>query len=305
MDIVRLYDDQGVDYVTEGHKHSRPGWVNTECPFCSGNDGYHLGWNMIEEYFYCWRCGWHPPVLSISKIINVSQANAVLILKSYGINRTKLKTVQKTNDLPFILPTNMTELTKSHAQYIESRGFDPKKIVRDWGIKSTGPLSKVGNAWYKHRIFIPYYMNGEIVTFDTRDVTGKADEKYKACPIEREILERKKIVYGNQEKWTDTAICVEGPMDVWRFGFSAIATSGINFKPEQVKFISRTFKNVFIAYDARSTTSRELQAKKQARLLRSELRMRGVNAEIVNLLHGDPANMSQKEADKFVQSLLR
>lgn len=46
MDIVRLYHDYGVDHRTEGHKHCRPGWVNTECPFCEGNKGFHLGWNI-------------------------------------------------------------------------------------------------------------------------------------------------------------------------------------------------------------------------------------------------------------------
>ena len=50
MDVLRLYQDYGVDHLTEGHKHCRDGWVNTPCPFCSGNDGYHLGWNLYDNY---------------------------------------------------------------------------------------------------------------------------------------------------------------------------------------------------------------------------------------------------------------
>ena len=42
MDIVQLYQDHNVDFMTEGHPHCRPGWVNTVCPFCTGNPGYHL-----------------------------------------------------------------------------------------------------------------------------------------------------------------------------------------------------------------------------------------------------------------------
>jgi hypothetical protein len=51
MDIIGLYRDFGIEHRTEGHKHCRPGWVNTECPFCTGNAGLHLGWHIEEEYY--------------------------------------------------------------------------------------------------------------------------------------------------------------------------------------------------------------------------------------------------------------
>ena len=69
MDIIRLYRDYGIDHKAEGHKHTRPGWVNTECPFCTGNPGMHLGWNLKEEYFFCWRCGWHAPITTLSELL--------------------------------------------------------------------------------------------------------------------------------------------------------------------------------------------------------------------------------------------
>jgi hypothetical protein len=51
MDITRLLQDYNIDFVSENHKHSRPGWVNVRCPFCTGNEGYHLGFNLNEEYY--------------------------------------------------------------------------------------------------------------------------------------------------------------------------------------------------------------------------------------------------------------
>ena len=56
MDIERIYRDYNIPHATEGHKHCREGWVNTACPFCSGNEGLHLGYNNADDYYFCWRC---------------------------------------------------------------------------------------------------------------------------------------------------------------------------------------------------------------------------------------------------------
>lgn len=299
MDIVRLLEDFNVFYATEGERHTREGWVNMKCPFCTGTEGLHLGFNLEESYFTCYRCGWHPPVQTISHLIGVSLPDTARIIQKYGIVQTKLKKPEKRAEMPFLLPTGLTGLTTQHKTYLRNRGFDPDALEQKWGLQSTGPVSHVGKIPYKHRIFIPYYWNGELVTFDARDVTGKAENKYQACPVDREIMERKKILYGNQEAWTDgIGIGVEGPADVWRFGDFACATSGINFKQEQVRLISRIFRTFFIVYDS------EIQAQQQARKLKSELRFRGVKAEVVSLKTGDPGEMQQRKADEFVKSIL-
>lgn len=304
MDIIRLYEDFNVEYATEGEKHTREGWVNVKCPFCTGNEGYHLGWNLYDEYFNCFRCGFHGTVKTIAALIDVSWRETAIIVQRYGVNLTFVKTAVKQGKKPFLLPTGLQPLTNQHKKYLKGRGYDPDVLEKKWGLQSTGPMSNVKGSSYKHRIFIPYFWNGQMVTFDSRDVTGKAEDKYKACPKQREIIERKHIIYGNQEMWDGTGICVEGPGDVWRLGDFAFATSGTSFTQEQVRLISRMFKKVFIVYDSKSSTSRELEAQKHARQLRSELRMRRVNAEIVQLEKGDPGELTQKQADKFVKDLL-
>ena len=94
MKIIQLYQDFGLDYKTEGHKHCRPGWVNVECPFCVGNPGYHLGFEVNNEYFYCWRCGAHPLILTLSKLLNLSNQKVYDLVKQYG-GQTRLKTSVK------------------------------------------------------------------------------------------------------------------------------------------------------------------------------------------------------------------
>lgn len=150
---------------------------------------------------------------------------------------------------------------------------------------------------YRFRIFIPVHWNGEMVSFDSRDITNLSDAKYKACPVDREIRERKKILYGNQEAWGTTGICVEGPTDVWRLGEDSFAVSGISYTQEQVKEMTRVFTKVAVVFDD------EPQAVKQGKKLVKDLQFRNVDAYQVKI-KGDPGEMMNSDAKKLVKSIL-
>ena len=84
MNILQLYQDYSIDHATEGHHHCSPGWVHTACPFCTGNPGLHLGYNLNEDYFVCWRCSWHPVSKTIAKLLNINEKAAKTLIKQYG-----------------------------------------------------------------------------------------------------------------------------------------------------------------------------------------------------------------------------
>lgn len=300
MDILQIYRDFGVDHLTEGHRHCRDGWVNTPCPHCIGNEGYHLSWNIEDEFYLCWRCGSHSPIKTLSLLLNVPMNETYNIVKQYGVVRSYVKKLE-VGKKEFILPSGLTKLKPRHKAYLTSRNFNPDKIEKLWGVQGTGPLSYLTDGSdvvdYRFRIFIPINWNGEMTSFDTRDITGKAEAKYKACPVNREIKERKKILYGHQEEWRSTGICVEGPTDVWRLGESAFATCGISYTPSQVIEISRTFKKVAVAFDD------EPQAVKQGKKLVKDLQFRNVDAYQVNI-KGDPGSMGNGDANKLVKNIL-
>jgi hypothetical protein len=305
MDIVQLYEDYNIDYATEGHKHCRPGWVNTECPFCTGNPGLHLGYNLASNGFTCWRCGWHPIKETIAVLLHVTQQEAGKLIQQYGGKSVvKHEAIVRIGMKPHILPTNTTSLLTPHKRYLEKRDFDPDKLQKIWGLKGTGPISKLDNIDYKHRIIIPYMWNGQRVSFDSRDITDKAQNKYMACSEEREIISHKDILYGRQDAWTDVGIGVEGPTDVWRLGTHAVATSGIKFKSTQVRMIARAFKRFSVLFDGPSNTSQEAEALKKADELVAELRFRGVDAVRIDI-EGDPGCMKQSEADYLVKQLIK
>jgi hypothetical protein len=298
MDILRLYQDYGIPIASEEDKHHRYGWVNTECPFCTGNPGYHLGWNEEEEYFYCWRCGWKPPGKTISTLLHIPENEVNRILIQYGVNRSIRSYKKDKNKLPFQLPVGTTTLSESHKKYMGKRGFNFTLIEKLWGVQATGPIGKLGSIDYRFRIVIPFYWNGQIVSFDSRDITNQQPEKYKACPKEREIIEHKKILYGNQEHWESTGICVEGPTDVWRLGVKSFAVSGIEYTHSQVRIMAQTFKRVAVMFDD------EIQAQTQAKKLVAELKFRGVDAFNVKV-KGDPGSLQQDEADELVEILMK
>lgn len=299
MDIIQLYQDFSIDHKTEGHKHCRPGWVNVECPHCEGNAGYHLGYNLESNHYVCWRCGFHSVVPTIALLLRIKDREAYNIVTQYGLLlNSYVKPIVNTIKVEHRWPSGVIPLTDRHKAYLESRNFDPEYLEKKYGLMSSGPISLLDDINYKHRIMIPYIWNYEQVSFDSRDVTGKHSLKYIACPKARETIEHKDILYGNQEKWKSSAVCVEGTTDVWRFGDNSFAVSGIKFTPKQIRLIASSFKRVPVCFDGQ-----EAQAIKQANILVSELKFRGVNSFRVDI-EGDPGKMNQSEANYLVKQLI-
>jgi len=298
MNIIQLYQDYNIEYLTEGNKHCAIGWVNAHCCFCEGEQNYHLGYNINENFFACWRCGFHPTRKTIAKLLNINEKAAKDLIKQYGghIHQTRKPTITIRRKA-HTMPSNVTALTSSHKQYLSRRGFDADRLEQEWGLMSTGPISLLDGISYKHRIIAPINWNGERVSFQGRDATDKHPKKYMACPKDRELVHHKEILYGKQSEWGTTGICVEGVTDVWRFGTAAFATFGIKYTPKQLRIMAKSFKRVAIIFDD------DPQAIEQAYKLISELEFRGVEASHIPII-GDPGSMDQKDANYLIKQLL-
>jgi len=298
MDIIQLYQDYAVNYVTEGHKHTRTGWVNTECPFCTGNPGYHLGYNIDGRYYYCWRCGWHDLPHTLVKLTGLSLKNVYAILPTYG-GITAPHVVSGSAPLPskeHRLPSGVAPLTDKHKAYLAARGYDPDQLVKTWQLIGTGPVATLDNIDFKHRIVIPIIWDNEQVSFTTRATNNNVTMRYISCPKARERIHHKNILYGKQDCWGTAGICVEGPFDVWRLGTNAFCTFGIEYKQQQVRLMAKAFKRIFVLFDD------DPQAVVQAKKLVAELRFRGVEAILLeSIIASDPAGMRQQDADHLIK----
>lgn len=298
--IEQLLRDYSVPYVTEGHKHSSAGWVNVHCPFCAGSQNYHLGIHEDASASHCWRCGPHPVVDALSKLLGIppSEVKRILRKNRIGIIRSTPTSEPKVSIHPLKFPQPSFALNSQGHQYLSRRGFNAEYVEQEWGLLQTGPVSFLDGISYNHRILIPIYWNSRVVSFSSRDITGKSDKKYLACPSKRESIHHKSILYGKQEGWQKRdIIVVEGPVDVWRFGPIAAATFGTAFKMEQVLQLARHGDRFFIVFD------NEPQAQDQARALAVKLRTLGKEVHI-ETVEGDPGDMKQEDADHFVKGLV-
>jgi hypothetical protein len=297
MSFSDLLDDYNVPYQTEGHKHCRPGWINVECPFCHGNPGLHLGYNISQGFFTCWRCGGKSLNYAVSKLVGIPYDQVEDIIKSYRIKggvRAKPDRSFKLNKKPFQLPTGTMPLQENHKKYLIGRGFN-SDVIDKWGLVGTGPFAELDNIDFRLRIIIPIHWKGKMVSFQARDITNKSKLKYITCPKDRELVFHKDILYCHDLDYTKPLIVQEGVTDCWKIPYQSAATFGIKYTEKQVRWIAENFKEVIILFDDES------QAIKQSKKLSAELRFRGVYARS-EFVKGDPGSLTHKQAHDLIKS---
>ncbi len=299
-DIQRLLTDHNVPFTTEG-QHSTDGWVNVHCPFCTGSREFHLGLHEDGGAAHCWRCGTHSALSALNAILEMPAPEVRKLLEKYQIRTTRKRQEEaKVAIFPMKFPKPNAPLSPLYKRYLEGRGFDPEELEKEWGVFQTGPVSFLDDISYSHRIIIPIRWDGEVVSFQGRDITGKSDRKYLVCPKRREKIHHKNILYGKQESWRRSRgiIVVEGVTDVWRLGRFSAATFGIEFKMEQILQLARLHDRFHIVFDD------EPQAQRQARELATKLKALRKTAD-VHKIQGDPGAMRPDDAKHLVRSLLR
>lgn len=297
MDIYRFCHDHGI-MLYESGRNIGPGFVGFNCPFCD-DPSDHLGYNLYKNQFSCWRCGWKPKDLVISTWLRVSRGRARELIREYGGSAAKPK--PDTSKLPakeLKYPTQTDQLQKHHRDYLRNRGFRPNVIAKEWGILGTGPMSVLDKIDYSYRILAPIYWNGQIVSFQARDITGQAKVKYKACPKEREQVHHQHVLYSSPriKLPTDLGIIVEGFTDAWRLGPLAHATFGIEITSSQLRVLAKSFKRIVFVFDE------ELWAQQAANEAIGELRFNNVDARNITIKQ-DPGSLSDDEAEQLTKEV--
>ena len=304
MNIIKLFETYKIPYDTEG-KNVSPGWVQTQCPFC-GDRSNHLGYHLERDYFRCWRCGGHRVIETLEKLLQVPENFVREIIREFGGTSKGYipqQTVKIRTAKPLKYPDTTTNLTKMHKRYLKKRGYDWQEIQRLWGILGTGPIATLDERDYSYRIIIPIYWEGELVSFQARDVTGTHKLRYKACPKDREKISHQTIVYGHPDTLktvSDILVVVEGVTDVWRLGTQAVATFGITCKRDQAYHLSKLAKELIIVFDP------ERHAQKEAKKLMNQILIHGGKCRIEKILGDkDPGDMGTEDAKKLMWQLTK
>ena len=275
-----------------------PEWVQVMCPFPDCDDAnYHGGFNLRSGAYHCWRCGKHPLLQAVRLLARCSIPQARIIIEKYRSPITSPATarewdIQRPGTIE--MPPGSGPLNERARRYLESRRFDPDYLERKYHLQSTGNTGQ-----YKFRIMAPIYYRGQWISYQGRDITGKAPQRYKVCGRELEIIHYKHVLYEiDRAKSGGAAVVVEGITDQWRLGDGAVATFGIMYTQEQLILLCESFSCLFIFYDA------EPQAQEQAHKLALECGSLGTRAEVIHPDCDDPASMTDEEAQQLMKELL-
>jgi DNA primase len=295
FDAEKFLLDNNIEYTDTG-KNVSPGWVGLACPLCNDHST-HGGFQLGKSRYACWRCGshWIPKV--ISKLLNVNFSRAKRIFKQYSSGNTYINKKQETecNYIDkIVFPNGTQQLTQRAKDYLISRNFNPEDLAREWGLMSTGNIGD-----YKFRILAPIYLNGVLISYQCRDITGKANTPYLPCRIDQSVYNFEYSLYGIDKAVQKSKKCVvvEGITDVWRLGPGSLGTFGINFTNKQVQLLSKTFDEIFILFDP------EDQAQEQADKLFFSLRGYNKKCEVLTLDSGDPGDLPDDEAQQIMKEI--
>ena len=272
------------------HHHTTEGFIQIDCPFCSGKGSHkwHLGYSIEGRYFNCWRCGFHSPTKVIMELTGLSLSKSKKLLHKLEISEEE--TIVKPSG-KLLLPKGIGQLLNMHKSYLRNRKLNWKEIQHLWKIQAIGIASRL--QW---RIFIPIHYKGEMVSWTTRSISDKLPAKYVTASPKEETIHHKSILYGQDYARHSIIVC-EGPLDVWKIGFGAVATFGTNFTQAQVNQIAK-YPLRAICFDTERTA--QGMAKKLCDLL-SPLPGETYN---ITLKSKDPAAANDKEVSKLRRKFL-
>ena len=284
IDLPAVFDQFKVEYETSGSELSK-GWIGFACPWCNDSKS-HMGYSTKMGMFTCWRCGVKNQEKTLNKILNIPFGEVKKVVKAHFIPGSEEFSSTKKKVKEISLPNNHGCLKKEHKQYLKGRGFSTEDL-RQWDL--VGSCDKD----YPNRILIPIYYQGRLVSFTSRDITGKAKVKAKNCPQEKEGLNYKKTLYGMDYVKSNTIIVSEGPFDAWRWGNGGVATFGVKVSQAQLDLI-KCFKNIFICFDGGPD---EEAAQEKAEEIADRLSV-FQNVWVIDI-GCDPSDLTQKKANKI------
>lgn len=271
FDVIAYLDARNIPHPTD--KNVSEGWVGIRCvyPMCEDASN-HLGINLDTGVHSCFVCGRKGgPAQLVALVDHCTWVEAQEVVKEFSILFPTDRAVPHEHG-DFMLPKFHTQNpTARHIKYLQRRGYDHHDLIDKYNISFTGSVSWVdgpyGKWTYPWRIIIPVFLDGDMVNFTSRDITGFSSSKYKMGPNNIAIRPGGDCVY-NLDRAGDIIALVEGPLDVWRIGDGAVAMLGTKFSEAQLSLIaSKRPRQVFIVYDTGAEKIAKDLGQRMARLV--------------------------------------
>ena len=263
LDVIALLNHLGISYSLSG-KNVTQGWVEVNCAFCY-DAGNHLGINLTSKMFSCWICRESGSILKyVQRVAGLNKRDSIALIKKFLTGKIVEYEYQSSENkrADVTLPSHILKSPLPvHSEYLRERRFKPNELEMFFNISYTGQISKYVTTErvinFNYRIIIPIFINGKLVNFTARDVTGQAEEKYKNCPTDDTLITTKDCIYGYDNIVDDVAVIVEGPTDVWRLGPGAIGLFGIKYTRHQLNLLyQKGLKKAVVFFDNEPTAQR-------------------------------------------------
>lgn len=275
MNFRDILNEYNIPIAPDNHHHTRPGWINIDCPLCGRHsDKFHLGYSIAGNYVNCWKCGNHNLIYSLMELTGESYKKIKKLLS--GLDIEKFEKPKPKGKL--VLPKGLLDRHPAHHKYIKERGFKWHRTRNLWRFKCLALHPKL--SW---RIFIPLIHRGKMVSWTTRAISkSKRVVRYISAGENQESIPHKELLYG-EDYARHAIVVVEGVFDVWRIGQGAVATFGTGFSSAQIERMAK-YPVRAICFD------NEPEAQKRAKRLVNDL----------SVFPGDTYNvvLDAKDADK-------
>ena len=271
------------DYGIEVGEVTR-GFLNVPCPFCGGSptSPTPLGFHRTGAYCSCWRCGTHPLLLTIQRLLSLTFEQAKAVREQY----TYADSSHGSEEIVFkgLCTPPGGPLTPRYRKYLESRGFDPDWIALEYGVLAAGPSCR----WYgedqdwrgsdfSDRLIVPLKDKaGRVIAFQGRTIRKDEGIRWRFPPLDRVAGHYKETLYGAHSGLGDTVAVVEGVMDKWKLGRGSVASYGTSLSGAQVRMLGG-FRRVVMLFDS------EPEAQARARMYARDIAALGARVQVMDL----------------------
>lgn len=301
FDVVSYLEDHDVEYSLSGDNVSAGGWIGVQCPFCYDPKN-HCGINLEHKNFYCWICNEKGDIVKlIQELENTTFIRAKHRVEEY--QEHPLIAPKRTNKRLFqsILPSGAFQIEEGKEPSLVLKYFKKRRFPLSWCQKYDLHFCPA-HGEYPLRLIIPVFQDGEVVSFQAADMTGKASKKYEHCPNDRAKAPNTHNLYGIDDVG-DQVVLVEGVVDKWRIGDAGVAMFSKRFTREQILLLHEKAKNkvIKILLDADTVDSRGIseEAEKLCSTLMSQYGF--VDVAVYTLSEGDPGSLSPRLIDMLLR----
>lgn len=258
--IISVLEHYGIPYWTRGKNVSRDS-INIQCPYPTcGDHSNHCGIFKDTLGYHCWKCNQTGTFdYLIAYITHQPVEDCTEEIASFGINfgedvvdqifallHPELPELEsEDNNEKITLPKYFELVTHTTVFPLLDQYLQRRNIARETLMEHQCGVCTVGECM--NRLVIPVYLDGEVVSYQAADLTGRSDVKYRTAENEiNQFLYR----WDRLDPNAGYLILVEGVLDAWRVGGNAVATFGTSLTTQQrTLIIQAQFPCVVVCWD--------------------------------------------------------